>query len=85
MIRVSTLADVCRANYSLGLYCMRCERWEEADLERLVEGGHGDRLLCRSRFRCRDCGEPADKQLRPPVPALGGAVAYIEPQQSCRR
>ena len=26
---------------------------------------------------CRDCGEIVEKQVRPPVPSLGEAVAYI--------
>jgi len=49
----------------------------EADLKLLIDSGRGDRLLTESRFRCRDCGAVVEKQLRPPVPRLGGAVAYI--------
>jgi hypothetical protein len=61
----------------LALYCVECDRWGEADLDLLIESGRGDRLLTEARFRCRDCGDVVEKQLRPPVPRLGGAVAYI--------
>jgi hypothetical protein len=64
-------------SHSLGLYCVECDRWGEADLDRLIESGRGNRLLIESRFRCRDCGAIVEKQLRPPVPVLGAAVPYI--------
>jgi hypothetical protein len=34
-------------------------------------------MVVDARFRCRDCGSVVDKQLRPPVPEVGGARAYI--------
>ena len=37
----------------------------------------GDRAVTQARFRCRDCGEVVEKQVRPPVPELGGAAGYI--------
>lgn len=77
MICVSTFEDLNRQDYGLALYCMSCNRWGEADLNRLIQTGHGDKPVTEARFRCRDCGELVEKQLRPPVPSLGGAVAYI--------
>jgi ABC-type ATPase with predicted acetyltransferase domain len=44
----------------------------------LIESGRGDRQVTDARFRCRDCGALVEKQLRPPVPQLGGSVAYIQ-------
>jgi len=82
MIAVQTIADIYCQRYTLGLYCMHCERWGEANLEQMIRGGSGDRLLARTRFRCRDCGAAADKQLRPPVPTRGGAIAYIQPRHT---
>ena len=35
------------------------------------------RPVTEARFRCKDCGENVEKQVRPPVPTVGGAVAYI--------
>ncbi len=77
MIYISTFEDLNRLDYELALYCMRCNRWGEANLNRLIETGQGDKSVTEARFRCRDCGELVEKQLRPPVPSLGGAVAYI--------
>ena len=82
MICIQTIADIYGQNYALGLYCLTCDRWGEADLEQLLRCGRGKSLLSRMRFRCRECGEIVDKQLRPPVPSLGGAVAYIQAQQT---
>jgi len=57
---------------------VQCDRWGEADLDRLIATGRGERALTETRFRCRDCGAVVEKQLRPPVPRLGGSVAYIQ-------
>jgi hypothetical protein len=75
--RLVTFEDLRNQSHSLGLYCLDCNRWGEADLDRLIESGRGDQLLTESRFRCRDCGATVEKQLRPPMPKPGGAVAYI--------
>ena len=77
MLRLATFQDLEQQGHSLGLYCPRCDRWDEADLDRLIASGRGQRLLTEAKFRCRDCGSPADKQVRPPVPVPGGAVGYI--------
>jgi len=54
-----------------------CDRWGKADLDWLIQIGHGDKSVTEARFRCRDCGEIVEKLVRPPVPSLGEAVAYI--------
>ncbi len=77
MPRLVTFEDLRNQSHSLGLYCLDCNRWGEADLDQLIESGRGDQLLTESRFRCRDCGATVEKQLRPPMPEPGGAVAYI--------
>jgi len=79
-MRVSlvTFEDLRSQKHSLGLYCAACDRWGEANLQRLIESGQGARQLTEARFRCRDCGGVVEKQLRPPVPTLGGSVAYIQ-------
>lgn len=78
MPRLATFVELHRQQHSLGLYCNECDRWGEADLPGLIAGGNGDRTLVDTRFRCRDCGALVDKQLRPPVPEIGGAAAYIQ-------
>ncbi|MDH4110573.1 MAG: hypothetical protein OEW35_20020 [Gammaproteobacteria bacterium] len=77
MISLVTIDDLRRYRHTLGLYCTACDRWAEADLERLARSGNGSRELVALRFRCSRCGCAADKQVRPPVPAPVGAVAYI--------
>ncbi len=77
MICVSTFAELNRQDYGLALYCMSCDRWGEADLNRIIQTGMGARAVTETSFRCRDCGEIVEKQLRPPVPSLGSAAAYI--------
>ncbi len=77
MISVTTVQALHNQNYTLGLYCLSCNRWGEANLDRLIQIGQGDKPVTEARFRCRDCGEIVEKQVRPPVPSLGGAVAYI--------
>ena len=77
MIRLSTFSDLLEHSHGLGLYCCECERWGAADLKLLVQSGRGNRDVKNARFRCRDCGSLVEKQVQPPVPALGSAVQYI--------
>lgn len=79
MPRLVTFTDLCEQRHTLGLYCLECNRWGEADIGSLISSGRGDCQLTETRFRCRDCGELVAKQLRPPVPEVGSAVAYIQP------
>jgi len=77
MVSMATLAELHQQAHSLGLYCGPCDRWGDADLERLISSGLGNRTVIDARFRCRDCGARVEKQVRPPVSAVGGASAYI--------
>jgi hypothetical protein len=77
MIFISTFDDLNRHDYGLALYCLSCDRWGKADLNRLIEAGRGGKRVTEARFRCQDCGALVEKQLRPPVPMLGGATGYI--------
>ena len=79
MLQVVTFLDLRRQKHTLGLYCPACDRWGEADVDKLIESGRGMRLLVDTRFRCIDCGRVVDKQLRPPVPGISDTVAYIRP------
>jgi len=77
MYRLATLEELHEQRHSLGLYCVNCDRWSIADLLAIIELGLGSRQITRTRFSCADCGMAAEKQIRPPVPQVGGAVAYI--------
>ncbi len=77
MISVKTIEELQRQDYGLALYRLSCDRWGEANLDWLIQNGKGKKPVIEARFRCRDCGEIMEKQVRPPVPSLGEAVAYI--------
>ena len=77
MISMRTIEELHSHNHTLALYCLSCDRWGKVDLDRLIQFGKGDKPVTEARFRCRDCGEIVEKQVRPPVPSLGEAVAYI--------
>lgn len=65
-VRITTLADLSRHGYGLSCYCPRCRRWAELDLPRLAGSDLAQRSVTEFRPRCRRCGTPGEKQLRPP-------------------
>ena len=77
MISIRTMEELHSHNHTLALYCLSCDRWGEANLDRLIQIGQGDKPVTEAKFRCQDCGEIVEKQVRPLVPSLGEAVAYI--------
>jgi hypothetical protein len=77
MISIRTFAELQSQNHTLALYCISCDRWGMVDLDWLINIGNGDKPVTGARFRCKDCGEIVEKQVRPPVPTVGGAEAYI--------
>ena len=77
MISIGTFEQLQQRDHTLALYCVSCDRWGEADLNWLIKTGKGDKPVIEARFKCQDCGEIVEKQVRPPVSTLGGAVAYI--------
>jgi len=62
MISVTTVQALHNQNYALGLYCLSCNRSGEANLDRLIQNGKGDKPVTEARLRCRDCGEIVEKQ-----------------------
>ena len=77
MISMGTIEELHGHNHTLALYCLSCDRWGEVNLDWLIQMGKGNKPVTEARFRCRECGEIVEKQVRPPVPSLGSAVAYI--------
>ncbi len=57
MISMGTIEKLREQNHTLALYCLSCNRWGEANLDRLIQIGQGNKLVTETRFRCRDCGE----------------------------
>ncbi len=74
---MGTIEELHGHNHTLALYCVSCNRWGEVNLDCLIRSGKGNKPVTEARFRCRDCGEIVENQVRPPVPSLGEAVAYI--------
>jgi hypothetical protein len=77
MISMGTIKKLRDHDHRLALYCLSCDRWGMANLDWLVQIGKGNKPVTEAKFRCRDCGEIVEKQVRPPVPEIGGSVAYI--------
>ena len=77
MIRMETIRELHEQHHALALYCPACERWGSADLPALIDQGYGSRQVVDTRFRCKDCGAVVEKQLRPPMPRVSAAAAYI--------
>ena len=78
MISMGTIEELHAHNHTLALYCIHCNRWGEVNLDCLIQTGQGNKPVTEARFRCKDCGEIVEKQVRPPVPTQGGAMAYID-------
>ena len=77
MIDLGTLGGLHARDHEIHVYCVACDRWQVIDLAGLVAQGQGDRRL-PVRFRCRDCGERAINQIRPPMPARS-STGWIAP------
>jgi hypothetical protein len=79
-IRIETVADLLAHHHTLGLYCPRCDRWAEAQLDQLARQGFANRPIARLRFRCAVCGSLALCQLRPPAlpPATGAGWMQLQ-------
>ena len=57
MFSMRTMEELHSHNHTLALYCLSCNRWGEANLDRLIQTAKGNKLVTEARFRCRDCGE----------------------------
>ena len=67
MISVTTVQALHNQNYALGLYCLSCNRSGEANLDRPIQNGKGDKPVTEA-----DSGAGiVDKQVRPPAPEIG--------------
>ncbi len=77
MISMGTIEELHGHNHTLALYCLSCNRSGKANLDWLIHTGKGNKSVTEARFRCQDCGVFVEEQVRPPVPSLGEAVAYI--------
>jgi len=79
-IHLRTVADLLAHHHTLGLYCLRCDRWAEAPLANLAARGLADRPIQQLNFRCVTCGRSAQCQLRPPALSPVRSAGWMEPQ-----
>ncbi len=54
-----------------------CPKSRALMVSRVLEQCRPVAVVAEARFRCRDCGEIVEEQVRPPVPEMGGSIAYI--------
>jgi hypothetical protein len=69
MIDLGTLAGLHEHQHELHAYCLHCDRWTALPLSRMVAQGKGS-LRLPLTVRCRDCGDPGQRQVRAPVRTL---------------
>ena len=53
MISMGTMEELHSHNHTLALYCLSCDRWGLANLDRLLQIGKGNKPVTEARFRCR--------------------------------
>jgi hypothetical protein len=77
MIDLGTLAGLLEHDHELRAYCAQCDRWAVVPLALLVAQGKGA-LRLPITVRCRDCGEPGQLQVRPPMPTWTNTNGWIQ-------
>jgi hypothetical protein len=75
-IVLSTISDLAETGMTLGLYCLECDRWGEIIPQEWLDAGKPDVDYVQQRFKCKECGGRADKQLRPPPTGFSTGSAY---------
>jgi hypothetical protein len=79
---VDTLAACLRHRHGLCAFCVKCRRWADLDLWRLVERGYGGVSVAALRATCRVCGARGELLVRPPMPTWGGYHEWHAVEQS---
>ena len=60
---IRRMSDLRDNHMTLGLFCLECDRWGEVIPQEWLGDGKLDLNYVRQRFRCRECGGRADKQM----------------------
>ena len=63
-ITIKTMSDLAAHDMTLGLYCISCDRWHEIIPKQWLDEGKGDMVYVGRKFKCKDCGDIAEKQVR---------------------
>ena len=64
-IVISNIRDLADNGMTLGLYCLPCDRWGEVIPQEWLDAGKPNIDYVAKKFKCKDCGETASKQVRP--------------------
>ena len=70
-IVISNIRDLADNEMTLGLYCLPCDRWEEVIPQEWLDAGKPNIDYVAKKFKCKDCGETASKQVRPYLKRMG--------------
>ena len=62
-VTIRRISDLRDNHMTLGLFCLECDRWGEVIPQEWLGDGKPDLNYVRQRFRCRECGGRADKQM----------------------
>ena len=75
-ITIRTISDLAETGMTLGLYCLECDRWGEIIPQEWLDVGKPDVDYVEQRFKCKECGGRADKQVCPSPTGLSTESAY---------
>ena len=70
-IVISNIRDLADNEMTLGLYCLPCNRWGEVIPQEWLDAGKPNIDYVAKKFKCKDCGETASKQVRPYLKRMG--------------
>ena len=73
-VTIRRISDLRDNHMTLGLFCLDCNRWGEIVPNEWLSSGKKDLDYVNQKFKCRECGSPASKQVRPqPIDFSRGA------------
>ena len=68
-ISISTISDLAENGMTLGLHCLPCNRWDQIIPQEWLDTGEPNVDYVAKKFKCKDRGEIASKQVRPRLTA----------------
>ena len=75
-ITIRTISDLAESGMTLGLYCLKCDRWGEIIPQEWLDEGKPDVDCVEQKFKCSKCGGRADKQVRSSPTGFSVESAY---------
>ena len=64
-VTIRRISDLRDHHMTLGLHCLKCNRWGEIVPNQWLSAGKRDVDYINQRFKCGECGGQATKQVRP--------------------